>query len=107
MRDADDAALDALLKSASRPEAGDAFQQRLLVDFDAQGLKPQRVRSRFSWRDIFAPAGALAGLCAAGYFAGVASLGATASNGLEDSYASLEYAFEEVLPATSGEEALW
>jgi anti-sigma factor RsiW len=107
MRDASDASLDALLKLASRPEAGDALQQRLLAEFDARGFKPARARSGFSWRGIFAPAGAFAGLCAAGYFAGVASLGATASSALEDRYASLEYAFEEALPAATGEEALW
>lgn len=107
MRDASDQALEALLKSASRPKAGDEFQQRLLADYDRLGMKPPRARAGISWLGLFAPAGALSGLCAIGYFAGVASLGATASSVVEDRYASLEYAFEESLPAGSGEEALW
>ena len=107
MRDASDATLDAALKSASRPEAGEEFQRRLLADFEALGLAPRRSRKGASWVGLFAPAGALAGLCAAGYFAGVASLGATASGVVEDRFAALDDAFEETLPAESGEEALW
>jgi len=108
MVDHEEAALDAALRAATRPVAGDAFERRLLADYDALGLKRAAERRRWFSPGLFAPAGALAGLCAAGYLAGAASVGSVAAIAPSaERYAYIEDALNAALPAAATEEDVW
>ncbi len=109
-RDKDDQALDALLKCAPAPAAGEALQCRILEDH-ARLCAPRRsAPARIARRVGIArwlPAGAFAGLGALGFAVGFSSAAASPSERAEReafSYAgaAIDYTFAE-----ESEGALW
>ncbi len=110
LQDDDDRALDALLKIAPAPAAGEALQERILDDH-ARLCAPRRSRAAEIMRRIrtarWLPGGALAGLGALGFAAGLSTASASPSNAADDEafyYASaaFDYAFTD-----ESEGALW